>query len=136
MRTSFVLPPLSSDCASGLGGTPAQVTVTYQGQVSACYEIPVAASAPGLFTVNQSSWGRAAAINSMDGTVNSAGNPVKIGGYLSLYATGEGQTDPAGADGRIAGSTSAGPVLPVTVTIGGMPATVQMRAVRRGKSRV
>jgi len=108
-----------------LSGTPAQVTVTYLGQVSASYEIPVAASAPGIFTVNQLGWGHAAAINAMDGTVNTAANPVKIGGYLSLYATGEGQTAPAGADGRIAGSTATGPVLSVRVTVGGMPAIVQ-----------
>jgi uncharacterized protein (TIGR03437 family) len=109
----------------GLSGTPAQVTVTYQGQVSASDEIPVAASAPSLFTLNQTGAGQAAAINAVDGTVNTAANPVKIGGYLSLYATGEGQTAPAGADGRIAGSTATGPVLSVRVTVGGMPATVQ-----------
>jgi uncharacterized protein (TIGR03437 family) len=108
-----------------LGGTSAQVTVTYQGQASASYEVPVAATAPGLFTVNQSGWGQAAAINAVDGSVNTAANPVKAGRYLSLYATGEGQTAPAGADGRITGSTATGPVLSVRVTVGGMPATVQ-----------
>jgi uncharacterized protein (TIGR03437 family) len=52
-------------------------------------------------------------------------NPVKPGGVISLYATGEGQTSPVGVDGTLAGSSSAHPVLPVSVTVGGTPATVQ-----------
>ncbi len=108
-------------------GTTAQVTVTYQGQVSAAFAVPVAASAPSLFTFNQAGWGQAAAINAGDGTVNTAANPVQIGGYISLYATGEGQTTPAGVDGRLAGATPPQPVLAVRVTVGGIPATVQYR---------
>ena len=42
---------------SDITRTPAQVTVTYRGQISAAYSIPVAVSAPGLFTVNQAGWG-------------------------------------------------------------------------------
>ncbi len=106
-------------------GTTAQVTVTYQGQVSATLTVPVTASAPSLFTLNQTGAGQAAAINAVDGTVNTAANPVKIGGYISLYATGEGQTEPGGLDGRLAGSTPPRPVLQVKVTVGGVPATVQ-----------
>ena len=49
----------------------------------------------------------------------------KIGGYVSLYATGEGQTEPASLDGKLGGSTPARPVLAVSVTVGGIPATVQ-----------
>jgi trimeric autotransporter adhesin len=94
-------------------GTTAQVTVAYQGEVSASFTVPVTTSAPSLFTLNQTGAGQAAAINAMDGTANTAVNPVKIGGYISLYATGEGQTTPTG------------PVLAVRVTVGGMPATVQ-----------
>jgi uncharacterized protein (TIGR03437 family) len=108
-------------------GTTAQVTVTYQGEISAGFTVSVAASAPSLFTLNQTGAGQAAAINAVDGTVNTAANPVKIGGFISLYATGEGQTAPAGVDGRLAGSTPAAPVLPVRVTVGGVPATLQYR---------
>jgi len=57
--------------------------------------------------------------------VNTAANPVRIGGFVSLYATGEGQTAPAGVDGRLGSSTPARPVLPVRVTVGGTPATIQ-----------
>jgi uncharacterized protein (TIGR03437 family) len=108
-----------------LTGTTAQVTVTYQGETSNSFTVPVAASAPSLFTLNQTGAGQAAAINAVDGAVNTPANPVKLGGFISLYATGEGQTTPAGVDGRLAGSTPAQPVVPVRVTIGGIPATVQ-----------
>ena len=108
-----------------ISGTTTQVTVTYQGQASDAFTVPVAPSAPSFFTSNQTGAGQAAAINAVDGTVNAAANPVKIGGYISLYATGEGQTNPASVDGKIAGPTSAHPILPVSVTVDGIPATVQ-----------
>jgi uncharacterized protein (TIGR03437 family) len=100
-------------------GTRAEVTITHQGETSAAFVVPVAPSAPGIFTSNQTGAGQAAAINDIDGTVNSAVNPVKVGGYISLYATGEGQTkdSSAGAQAR--------PILPVSVRIGGIEATVQ-----------
>jgi uncharacterized protein (TIGR03437 family) len=78
----------------------------------------VTPSAPSIFTSNQTGAGQAAAINVIDGTVNSAINPVKIGGYISLYATGEGQT-------TAAASASPRPILPVSVTVDGIPAAVQ-----------
>jgi uncharacterized protein (TIGR03437 family) len=106
-----------------ISGTTAQVTIAYQGETSTAFTIPVAPSAPGIFTSNQTGAGQAAAVNTVDGTLNTAVNPVKIGGYISLYATGEGQTAPAGVDGKL-GSTPTRPVLPVSVTVDGIPATV------------
>jgi uncharacterized protein (TIGR03437 family) len=108
-----------------LRGTTAQVTVTYQGETSNSFTVPVAASAPSIFTSNRTGAGQAAAINAVDRTGNTAANPVKIGSFVTLYATGEGKTDPAGTDGRLSGSTPARPVLPVRATVGGIPATVQ-----------
>src|SRR5579862_9118984 len=51
--------------------------------------------------------------------------PRLIGSFISLYATGEGQTSPQGIHRQIGGATSTLPTLPVFVTIGGIPATVQ-----------
>jgi uncharacterized protein (TIGR03437 family) len=102
-------------------GASAQVTVSYQGSTSNAFTIPVSLSAPSLFTSNQTGAGQAAALNE-DGSVNTAANPVRAGDYISLYATGEGQTSPAGADGKLGGSV---PVLPVAVTIDGLPAPLQ-----------
>ena len=47
------------------------------------------------------------------------------GGVITLYATGEGQTTPAGVDGKLAGTTNLTiPVQGVSVTIGGLPAVI------------
>ncbi len=108
-----------------INGAMAQVTVSYNGQTSAAFSVPVAASAPGIFTANQTGSGQIAAVNAADGAVNSAVNPAKAGGYISFYATGGGETSPTAIDGRLGTSAAPKPILPVTVTVGGIPATVQ-----------
>jgi uncharacterized protein (TIGR03437 family) len=109
----------------GISGSPtAQVTVSYQGQASSSFPLPVAVSAPSFFSLNGTGAGQAAAVN-VDGSLNSAANPVKIGGYVSLFATGEGQTSPSGVDGELASAQPyPKPLLPVSVTVGGLPAIV------------
>jgi uncharacterized protein (TIGR03437 family) len=64
--------------------------VIFRGAVSAATNVSAADAAPALFTSNESGTGQAA-------------NPVKIGGYISLFAAGEGQTLPAGVDGKLMG---------------------------------
>jgi uncharacterized protein (TIGR03437 family) len=59
-----------------------------------------------------------------NGTPNGTGAPAPSGSVISLFATGEGQTSPAGVDGKTAGSAPPAPIAPVSVTIGGVPATV------------
>ena len=108
-----------------VSGTTADVKVSYQGQTSLAFNVVIAPSAVNLFTANQTGAGQAAAINSVDGTVNTAANPVTVGRYISLYATGEGATTPGGQDGLLVGSQLAHPNLPVSATVGGIPATVQ-----------
>jgi uncharacterized protein (TIGR03437 family) len=83
----------------------------------------VVPAAPALFTLDSSGQGPAVALN-QDGTLNGAGNAVKIGNTITLYETGEGQTSPSGTDGLLGSATPPAPVLLVTVTIGGQPATV------------
>ena len=118
-QVSFVVP-------YAVTGTPALVAVSHGGQTSAPFTVPVALSAPSLFTVNGTGAGQAAASNA-DGTVNSAANPISVGDYISLYATGEGQTTPQGVDGKLATSPLPTPDLPVSVTVGGIPAIVQYK---------
>ncbi len=107
-----------------LTGPKADVVATYQGQVSAALTVSVAASAPGLFTLNGSGSGPAVAVN-QDGTLNDAAHPAKAGAFVTLYGTGAGQTTPAGQDGAPATVPFPVPVLPVSVTIGGKNATIQ-----------
>src|SRR5579862_4831906 len=53
-----------------------------------------------------------------------AAQPAAIGDVVILFATGEGRTTPAGADGALSGNPSPAPVLPVVVTIGGQQANL------------
>jgi uncharacterized protein (TIGR03437 family) len=99
-------------------GSTADVTVTYQGQSFTAPAVPVASSAPGIFTSNSTDTGQAAAIN-QDGSINGPTSPARAGSTISLYVTGEGQTTPAGADGKPASAPLPRPVLPVSVTING-----------------
>jgi uncharacterized protein (TIGR03437 family) len=107
------------------GKSTTQVQVVYQGQGSNLVSMPVTAVMPGIFTMNSSGSGPGAIVN-QDGTVNSASNPATAGSYVFVYATGEGQTNPAGADGKPNGAPAPVPVAqPVTATIGGINAYVQ-----------
>jgi uncharacterized protein (TIGR03437 family) len=106
------------------GESSTQVQVSYQGQVSNFIAMPVAGVVPGLFTINASGSGQGAIVN-QDGTVNSTSNPAAVGSIVQLYATGEGQTNPAGVDGRPDASPPPQPVTqPVTATVGGLSANV------------
>jgi uncharacterized protein (TIGR03437 family) len=108
-----------------IAGTEAEVTVSYNGQTSPSFSVPVALSAPGIFTAGQLGSGQIAAIHAADGSANSATNPAKIGSYVSFYVTGEGQTSPSGIDGKVNSFPAPKPLLAVAVTIGGVPAPVQ-----------
>jgi uncharacterized protein (TIGR03437 family) len=108
----------------GLTGSRAQILVQYQGQVSAPVSVDVAVSAPGLFTLSGSGSGAVLAIN-QDGSINDADHPAAAGSFITLYATGEGQTNPPGQNGLPGAVPLPLPVLPVTATIGGRAATVQ-----------
>jgi uncharacterized protein (TIGR03437 family) len=101
-----------------LGGANAEIVVEYQGVRSRALTVPLAASAPGLFSANASGTGGAAALN-QDFTLNTAANPADPGSIVVLYGTGEGRTIPASADGKLATEPLPRPELPVNVTIGG-----------------
>jgi len=91
---------------------------------TAAWTLPVAAAAPAVFTVDATGMGQGAVENE-DGSVNSEANPAARGSVVSIYATGEGQTSPPGVTGSVTQSNTKSPVLPVTVTIGGIGAVVQ-----------
>jgi uncharacterized protein (TIGR03437 family) len=104
------------------GQSSTQVQVEYLGSFSPIVTMPVAATAPALFTVAASGSGAGAILNSQ-GQVVSTANPVSAGDFISIYLTGEGKVDPDALDGRIAvGAASTN--TPATVTIGGVAATV------------
>lgn len=107
---------------SGKSSVP--VTVNYNGKTSATSTVPVTLTAPGCFTADTSGTGQAAAVNS-NGTLNSAGNPATVGDFITLYCTGEGQTNPGGVDGKLANASPyPAPIQYVNATMNGVPATV------------
>ena len=107
-----------------VGGGAVRVFVESAAAASAPVAVAAAATAPGVFTADGSGRGQASAGN-QDGTLNGPAAPAAAGSVLSLYATGEGQTLPAGVDGKLAAAPLPQPVAPVTVTIGGVSAEVR-----------
>lgn len=107
----------------GISGPTTNITPVYQGQVGSTLQVAVAQASPGIFTLDSTGAGQAAAIN-QNGTVNTAANPAKIGGYVSFYITGDGLQSPAVADGALVGTALPRTLLSVSATIGGQPAAV------------
>lgn len=105
------------------GGSDVEVVVDSNGVRSAPVRVAVAPAAPGLFTVDASGKGQAAALN-QDGTLNAKSAPARPGEILVLFGTGEGITRPAGQDGAVTGPETPRPELPVEVAIGGKPGVV------------
>ena len=101
----------------------ANIVVQTPGQTSQVFTVAMNLSAPGLFAANSEGTGQLAAMN-QDGTVNSATNAAVRGTTVTLYATGEGSTNPPGVDGAIQSGSSRSPFLAVGLRIGGQTATV------------
>ena len=95
------------------GQTSTEVVVTYNGGppagASASAPVVVSTAAPGIYAVANS-----------DGALNSAANPAKAGGFITIYGTGGGVTNPLGITGGLWPITTSLPTLslPVFVSIG------------------
>jgi uncharacterized protein (TIGR03437 family) len=86
----------------------------YLGQTKAAVDLPVAAASPALLPL----------VTNQDGTLNSEASPAPPSTLLTLFATGEGLTDGSNVTGKPAGVPLAAPLLPVTLTIAGVPAEI------------
>jgi uncharacterized protein (TIGR03437 family) len=111
----------------GVWGSSVAVVAQYQNQAPAKATVALAAASPALFTVDSSGRGQALAVN-QDGFPNTAAHGAQTASLITLYATGGGQTSPPGVDGELAGAVLPRPLLPVSVTIAGQPATVLFAA--------
>lgn len=110
------------------GASQVEVCVTTAGPecsanpLGASMSVQLVPATPGIFTVNATGSGQAVVVN-QDGTLNSTSNPAARGTIIALWATGQGQTNPPSYDGvQPGGPLYPVPSLPVTVTIGGVPA--------------
>jgi uncharacterized protein (TIGR03437 family) len=96
---------------------------------SAPVSFTVAASAPGIIVYGGN---RAVAINS-DYSLNGPDHPAQVDGWITVYLTGQGLVSPAVPTGAVApGDPLALPMLPVTATLGGQPATVKFAGLTPG----
>jgi len=96
------------------GKISTNMKVDVGGVTSAAEALAVAAAAPGIFIVLNQNY-----------SINSAANPAAQNSVLVLYATGEGQTNPPGVDGKMATDIWPKPLLPVSITVGNKNAVVQ-----------
>jgi uncharacterized protein (TIGR03437 family) len=87
---------------------------------STSVNVTIDAAAPGLFVQGS----HAIVQNSPDFSLNSSGNPAKVGSTITAYLTGAGAVTPQPADGAAAGSDPLSTASGVTATIGGKTATV------------
>jgi len=105
------------------GQTSMSLQIQYQGQNTPVMHVPVAATAPGLFTMDGSGRGQGAILN-QDESINSAANPALRGSIVALFGTGQGATDPEWPEDELASPPYPKITSPVTVTIGGQPAEI------------
>jgi uncharacterized protein (TIGR03437 family) len=107
-----------------VAGLPSVSVVVESGAyTSGPVNVPVTPASPGIFSVNGAGSGQGAIMN-QNFTANSSRNPAPKGSQIMIFATGEGQSSSSVPDGALMVSASARPMLPVAVTIGGVPATV------------
>jgi uncharacterized protein (TIGR03437 family) len=110
----------------GVGtATQANIVVTNLGQTTGTATVPVAPSAPGIFTSSSTGiWGGGLAVQNADGSANSPSNPAAESSTITVFMTGEGVTVPPGTDGLVTSASNPPvPILPVAVNVGTGPAT-------------
>ncbi|MEP6963711.1 MAG: hypothetical protein ABI995_16660, partial [Acidobacteriota bacterium] len=83
----------------------ATLQVFVDGLSSEKWILPVAASAPGIFTIGSTGQGRGAVLN-QDNTVNTASNPAASGTVIQIFGTGGGQSSPASQTGSVTSASS------------------------------
>jgi uncharacterized protein (TIGR03437 family) len=113
-----VIVPYAASLKTSVG-----IQVEYNGRLSNQITVPVSAAAPGIFTADSSGRG-AGAILTPDYRLNGPSNRAPPGSIVLIYATGEGQTNPGGDDGKIVGADLPRPVQFVSVRMGGIEAEV------------
>ena len=100
-----------------------KVEVEYRGLLSNAVTMSVVSAAPGIFTSDGSGFGQAAALNE-DSSFNTSLRPAGQQTIVAFSVTGEGRTNPAGEDGKLALDVFPKPIQPVRVLVDGREAEV------------
>ncbi len=104
-------------------GSTATFLATVNGAQSNPVTVPLAPTAPGVFSLSANGLG-AGAITHADGTVISQSSPAQTGEIVGVYLTGLGAVSPTVGDGMAAPfKPLAMATAPVSVTVGGIPVT-------------
>jgi uncharacterized protein (TIGR03437 family) len=110
------------------GKTAVSITAEYAGASSAVVNLPVLASAPGLFTSAGAGTGQAAAFNFDEATsaysLNTESSPAPKGSVVVFYATGEGVPATTSADGAIVTTPATTPNPALSLSMGGSAAAI------------
>ena len=101
------------------------VQVFHSGALMVDVTLPVTSAAPGIFTV---AGGMGPALAFQQDVPNSQSNPADPGSVITIFATGEGQTDPAGIDGVASTAPFPQPIGQVDLRVGGRPAEILFAA--------
>ncbi len=104
------------------GKTSTDVQIEYAGVKSPALTLRVTGATPGIFTLDSSGSGQAAALN-QDNSYNTPSNPAHPGSIVVLFATGAGPLDPVPEDGAIVQGTLPR-TLPASAYIGSCQADV------------
>jgi adhesin/invasin len=114
--------------------TQYQLMVQHGSALSVPQTLLVAPAQPGIFTMNEQGTGQGSIVKSDGITIAQPGTPTHIGETVVIYCTGLGAVTPAVKEGTPAPSTPplATTVNPVTVMIGGQPASVAFAGLSPG----
>ncbi|MEO5925665.1 MAG: hypothetical protein ABIR70_17715 [Bryobacteraceae bacterium] len=106
-------------------GNTATIIVTSNGVASNTVEVPMAATAPGIFSLTQNGLGDGAVLHANYSVVN-ADSPALPGEIVQVFLSGMGGVTPSVADGAAAPGTTPFAVVnaPTAVTIGGQNAQI------------
>ena len=109
-------------------GNRATVVVKSNGATSNTVEVPLSPTAPGIFTITQNGLGSGATMHA-DYSVVTQSNPAKAGEIVQVFVAGLGAVSPNVVDGDPAPATEplSRVLSNVTVTVGGLPATIHYK---------
>lgn len=105
------------------GDNQVEIVLTFGSGVSLPLVMAVQPTSPALFTLDGSGTGQAAAFN-QDATINGVDNPDPLNHVVVLFGTGFGLWNESISGTAVIGSNLPTPAAAVSVTIGGVPATV------------
>ncbi|MBM3810550.1 MAG: hypothetical protein FJW20_02825 [Acidimicrobiia bacterium] len=105
------------------GQTSMQIRVIYQGVPSQTLTVPLAPTAPVIFTADGSGRNQAAVLN-QNNTTNTPTTPAARGSVIVVYAAGGGVHNPALATGSVTERAGPPPRAEATLFIGGLQAVL------------